>query len=295
MAVLTTYDQVGVAESVEDIIYDISPSDTPFHSLVRNETVNARTFEWIEDALTASAANAEIEGFQASDDTLTTPTTRSNVCQIMSKTINVSATADVIKTYGRAAETAYQLAKELKSIKKDYERAMVGVSNAAVAGNASTAREMASVDQMITGSTDAGANATDPLTEAAVNTAGQAAYTAGSNPDTLMIKPADSLLVAGFATAANKTRTFNDDTTTFVNVIEVLVTPFGTYRVVLNREMLSTQALLIDPSMFRTVTLRPFTRTLLAKQGDNDRHLLVGEVSVKHVSFADSHKIVGLS
>ena len=55
----------------------------------------------------------------------------------MSKTINVSATADVIKTYGRAAETAYQLAKELKSIKKDYERAMVGVSNAAVAGNSS--------------------------------------------------------------------------------------------------------------------------------------------------------------
>ena len=85
---------------------------------------------------------------------------------------------------------------------------------------------------MITGSTDAGSNATDPLSETAVNTAGQAAYTAGSNPDTLMIKPADSLLVAGFATAANKTRTF-DDTTTFVNVIEVLVTPFGTYRVVL--------------------------------------------------------------
>ena len=174
-----------------------------------------------------------------------------------------------------AAETAYQLAKELKSIKKDYERAMVGVSNAAVAGNSSTAREMASVDQMITGSTDAGSNATDPLTEAAVNTAGQAAYTAGSNPDTLMIKPADSLLVAGFATAANKTRTFNDDTTTFVNVIEVLVTPFERTEW-FSREMLSTQALLIDPSMFRTVTLRPFTRTLLAKQGDNDRHLLVG-------------------
>lgn len=295
MAVFTTYDAVGLAESVEDIIYDISPSDTPFHSLVRNETVNARTFEWIEDSLGSSAANAEVEGFTASDDSLGTPSLRSNVCQIMSKTINISETQESVKTYGRASQTAYELAKALKEIKKDYERAMVGVSNAAVAGNASTAREMASIDQQITGATDAGSGTTDALTEAVLNTAGQAAYTAGSNPDVFMIKPADSLIVAGFATASNKTRTFNDDTTTYVNVIEVLVTPFGTYRVVLNREQLSTHAFLLDTSMFRTVTLRPFTRTLLAKQGDNDRHLLVGEVSCKHVSFADSHMITGLS
>ena len=66
-------------------------------------------------------------------------------------------------TYGRAKETAYQLGKALKEIKRDVERAFVGVDNAAVTGNASTAREMASVTQQIASgnSIDAGSNATD--------------------------------------------------------------------------------------------------------------------------------------
>jgi|TARA_R110000803_G_scaffold182229_2_gene244541 hypothetical protein len=69
----------------------------------------------------------------------------------------------------------------------------------------------------------------------------------------------------------------------------------GTYRVVLNRECLATNAYLIDPSMFKQAVLRPFTRTLLAKTGDSDKHMVVGEVSVKHSQFADSGMITGLS
>ena len=53
----------------------------------------------------------------------------------MTKVFNVTATADAVKTYGRAKETAYQLGKALKEIKRDYERAMIGVDNAAVTGN----------------------------------------------------------------------------------------------------------------------------------------------------------------
>ena len=59
-------------------------------------------------------------------------------------------TADAVKTYGRAKETAYALAKSLERAEpRDIERAMVGIDNAAVAGNSSTAREMASVTQQI--------------------------------------------------------------------------------------------------------------------------------------------------
>jgi len=69
----------------------------------------------------------------------------------------------------------------------------------------------------------------------------------------------------------------------------------GEYKVVLNRHQLTTHLFLIDPSMFKTAVLRPFTRTLLAKNGDSDRHYVVGEMSVKHSSFADSGMITGLS
>jgi len=47
--------------------------------------------------------------------------------------------------------------------------------------------------------------------------------------------------------------------------------------------------------MFRSCVLRPFTRTLLAKDSDGDRHAIVGEYSLKHMSYGDSGMITGLS
>ena len=44
MAVYTTYDQVGKAEDVSDIITDISPTATPFQSMIKSEKVAARVF-----------------------------------------------------------------------------------------------------------------------------------------------------------------------------------------------------------------------------------------------------------
>ena len=80
-----------------------------------------------------------------------------------------------------------------------------------------------------------------------------------------------------------------------VNAIDLYVSPYGEYRVVLNRHLETSHALLIDPSMFKTCTLRPFTRTLLAKDGDSDKHFVVGEMSVKHMNFGDSVQINALT
>jgi len=294
MATYTTYDQVGKAEDVSDIISDITPTDTPFFSMIKSEKVSARTFEWLEDSLADAAVNAAVEGADATMATLTAATSRTNTTQILTKAFQVSATSDSIKTYGRAKETAYQLGRALKEIKRDVERAMVGVAQAAVTGSTSAARKMASATAQISASTDAGSNSTDPLTEAKLLVAGQAAYTAGSEPSVLMVKPADSTIIAGFAAASGRNREFAQ-TKTLVNVIDLLVTPFGQYKVVLNRHQLTTHAFLIDPTMFKTAVLRPFSRTLLSKTGDSDKHFVVGEMSLKHTNFGDSHMITGLS
>lgn len=295
----TTYDQVGKKEDVSDIITDISPTDTPFVSSIKNEKVNARTYEWQEDALASAADNKFAEGSAAPAASQAATTLRSNTTQILMKSVNVAGTADAVATYGRAKETAYQLGKKLKEIKRDYERACVGIDNAAVGAadsdGDSSVREFASASQMITRAVDAGTNATDPLSEGKLLELGQGCYEAGSEPTMLMIKPADALLVAGFVnTAAGRNREIQQSKT-LVNAIELLVTPFGEYRVVINRHQASTHAFLIDPTMFSTTTLRPFTRTLLAKTGDTDNHMIVGEVGLKHKSFADSGMITGLS
>lgn len=294
MTTYTSYNQVGLKENVDDLISNISPFATPMQAMIKNEKVNARTFSFLEDSLADSMVNAQVEGSDASMMTLTDATERTNNTQIMSKAFQISATADAVATYGRAKETALQLAKKLKEIKKDYEHAMVGVTQASVAGSASTARKMTSLLNQITTNVDAGGGSADALTEAKLLEAGQTAYDNNSDVDTFMIKPADAQIVAGFSAAAGRNREINQGKT-LVNAIDIYVSPYGTYRVVLNRELKTDHALLIDPTMFKACTLRPFTRTLLAKSGDSDKHLVIGEVSCKHTNYGDSVKITGLS
>jgi hypothetical protein len=294
MATYTSYNQVGLKENVDDLISNITPFATPMQAMIKNEKVNARTFSFLEDSLADSQDNAQVEGGDASMLTLTDATERTNNTQILSKAFQISATADAVATYGRAKETAHQLAKKLKEIKKDYERAMVGVAQASVAGSSTTARKMTSLLNQISTSVDAGGGSADALTEAKLLQAGQTAYDNNSDVDTFMIKPADAQIVAGFSAASGRNREISQGKT-LVNAIDLYISPYGEYRVVLNRELKVDHALLIDPTMFKACTLRPFTRTLLAKSGDSDKHLVIGEVSCKHTNYGDSVKITGLS
>ena len=290
-----TYDQVGKKEDVSSIITMITPTDTPFTSMIKSEKVNARVFEWQEDALPNAQDNKQLEGGAFTNVARTPTTMRTNNTQILSDVFEVSATADSVALHGRAKETSHQLAKSLKSIKRDYEFALVGQDNAKVAGNATTAREMDSATQQISTTVDAGANATDAMTEAKLLELGEDCYGNGSDPTVFMIKPADAQIVSGFTGAAGRNRTINDGAKTLVNAIDLYVSPYGEYKVILNRHQLTTHAFLIDPSMFRSCVLRPFSRTLLAKDSDGDRHAIVGEYSLKHMSYGDSGMITGLS
>ena len=295
MTVYTTYDQVGIEEDVSNVITTIDPTDTPMFTMMKAEKVRNRVFHWQEDTLASAADNAQIEGANASYATLTPTTMRENSTQILTKAFQVSETSDAVSTYGRAKETAYQLAKKLAEIKLDLERAFIGVDNAKVTGTTSAAREMASVSQMISTTVDAGTNATDALTETKLLELGQTCYQNGSKPHVLMIKPADSIIVSGFVSANTGRNRDISQERRLVNVIDLYVSPYGEYKVIMNRHQLTTHAFLIDPAMFKTCVLRPFTRTLLAKTGDADNHFIRGEYSVMHKSFADSGMITGLS
>ena len=294
MATFTTYNSIGIAEDVSDVIVTITPSDTPMYTMFKSEKVHNRTFSYLEDSLRAAAANAKVEGADQADITLGNPTERTGTCQIISETFKISETSDSVKTYGRAKETAYQMGRTLKNIKRDVEYAFCGAINAVAAGNASTAREMASIDQLISTTIDAGSNSTDAMTEAKLLSIGQSCYSNGSDPSVFMIKPADSQIVADMAASSGRNREFAS-TKSLVNAIDLYVSPYGEYKVVLNRHQMTTHAFLIDPSMFKSCVLRPFTRTLLAKTGDADKHSVTGEMSLKHNSFADSGMITGLS
>jgi hypothetical protein len=296
MAAWTTYDQVGQAEDVSDVISNISPTKTPFQSMVGREKISARNPEWQEDALDAVEEVARVEGHDPTEATLVATVMRSNYTQIFEKTVKVSDTADKIKTHGRAKESAYQVAKKMAELKRHFEHSLVGLDTAATAGTSAVARKFASVWQQLDASviTDAGAGATDPLTEAAVLANMQLVYNAGGDFNTIMVKPADSLIVADFAKATGRTRDFST-ARKVVNAVDLYVSPFGEVRVVLNRFIKTTHALIFDPSNWKVLVLRNWFRETLAKTGDNMKMMIVGEFSLKHENKKASGAVANLS
>lgn len=298
----TTYDQVGLAEDVSDVITNISPTKTPFQTSIGSEKVSARLFEWQEDSLRNPADNKKVEGFVAADVARTPTVMRSNYTQIMQDTFRISGTADAVKAHGRAKETAYQLAKTGEELKRDMEFAFVGQVNAAVAGDESTEREMSSALYMIdsgnvvTTDSDAGTvgNQAGPITETNLLACHKKIYDAGGEAEILMIKPADALIVAGFAAASGRQRDFGSSKT-ITNVVDLYVSPWGELKVVLNRFMLSTVAFLYQPDMFKKCVLRNWSREMLAKDGDAERHMVVGEFSLKHKNYKSSGYIANLT
>ena len=141
-----TYDGANsIREDLADVIYNISPSETPFMSNAAKGTASSTLYEWQTDSLADTAANAQIEGDDYDGDARTATVRLNNRTQISAKSVTISGTDDAVDNAGMSTQMAYQLAKMGKELKRDMERAFVGIENAKVAGNASTARELASV------------------------------------------------------------------------------------------------------------------------------------------------------
>jgi Family of unknown function (DUF5309) len=298
MALYDTFAQVGKKEDITDVISNISPTKTPFQTSIGGIKVWNTLFQWQEDSLaTANGANYQIEGFTAVDATLIPTVMRSNYTQIFQKTIKVSNTADAVSTYGRAKEAAYQMAKAAAEVKRDLEMTLVGnATQTAVAGASGvTARQMAGVTAQIAAGalTKTGATS-NPITEALLLTNLQACYTNGAEPNTIMVTPADSLVIAGFAAATGRLRDLtdlSDNAQKIVNAVTVYVSPFGEQKVVLNRFLYQYETIIYDPMMWKLATLRPWTRETLAKTGDNLMMMIVGEFSLQHKNYLATGRI----
>src|SRR5206468_10074006 len=93
-------------EDIEDVIFDISPTETPLLSMAQRKTAGNTLHQWQTDALAAAAANRQVEGDDASYTTAAPTVMLSNYTQISRKTLVVSRTADRVRKYGRARELA---------------------------------------------------------------------------------------------------------------------------------------------------------------------------------------------
>src|ERR1051326_4917192 len=113
-----TPDAVGNREDLEDIIYDISPTKTPFMANAGRGTCKAVLHEWQMDELASAADNKKLQGAEAEFGAVV-PTVRvGNYTQIADKAVIVSGTHEKVDKAGRSSEVGYQLAKLGKELKR---------------------------------------------------------------------------------------------------------------------------------------------------------------------------------
>ena len=137
-----TYGAIGIREDLSNIIYNISPMDTPFLNGCGRGSADNTQFEWQTDELKQAAANMQIEGNDYASTAATEPRRLSNYTQISATQVQSSGTAEAVDFAGRKSTQAYQLAKRAKEMKRDMEY-MLLQGTAKVAGSSGTARETA--------------------------------------------------------------------------------------------------------------------------------------------------------
>ena len=267
----------GQKQDVEDVIYDISPTETPFTSSIGSSTANAVNHAWQEDSLAAAGDNFAMEGADAADTAVAKTAEKSNRCQIFTKDVSVTNTAERIGKYGRSSEMSYQIAKKGKELKRDIEHAFVGQVNAGAAESSSVGRKLAAAtNQMDSGGITA---STGALTEAKILIGLQAVFTAGGNVNQIQVTPAKAVTVAGFASSNGTTRDFGESKR-MVNAVDFYVSPFGEAAVVTNRFLKSDTALLLDTDYWSRAVLRPMQTINLAVNGDSTKKQLITELTL---------------
>src|SRR5262249_52172124 len=152
-------------EDLSDMIYRIDPTDTPFMSGVDKEKATAVNHEWQTQALAAaSSTNAQLEGDDPTNSTITPTVRLGNLCQISYKVAQVSGTQQADDHAGRDNELAYQEMLKGLELKRDIETILVGTNQSKVTGDTATPRKTASILSWIATNTSKGTagSPTDP-------------------------------------------------------------------------------------------------------------------------------------
>jgi hypothetical protein len=254
-----TYDTTGIREDLVDVIYNISPEDTPILSAIPRAVAKSTKHEWQIDALAAPASNAVIEGDDATIDAMTATARKQNFTQIMDKVIAVSGTQSAVDSAGRADEMAYQIAKKSKELKKDMELSLSSATLAAV-GTATAARTLGGLQCWIETNGDAGTSGTlstgdgtdapgagtnRAITETILKTVIEEVYTAGGDTDVLIVPPKVKQTISGFTASTSTPRFSNAGDRTFDAAIDVYVSDFGSIQIVPNRVMAGLETLFL--------------------------------------------------
>ena len=315
MAIVTntfqTFTAIGNREDLSDIIYNISPTETPFISSIGKEKATGVLHEWQNDSLRAAAANAQVEGDEIAF-TAVVPTTRvNNRTQISRTSVIVSGTQDTVNSAGRNNELAYQISKSSKELKRDMEVVLTANQSAAV-GGAAAARTSSGLTSWIQANTSVGTNGANgavggvdtpgvlrtegtqrAFTEAQLKDVVKQCWDSGGDPSMIMLGSFNKQKLSGFTGGSTKMSQATDKT--LVAAIDIYESDFGSMTVVPNRFSRNRDCFVIQPDMWAVAYLRDFQMLDLAVTGDAQKKAMLAEYTLVSKNEAASGAVFDLT
>lgn len=299
----------GKPRDLSKLIFDVSPTDTPFLTMCGRATASQTLHEWQTDALKAPGANAQKEGIDVTTFAGSNTTELSNKTQILMKAVNVSGTAQAVVQNGVTKQYTHQMALRMKEIKKDLEFALL--SNQLAAGESTNGRLMTGLPCWLT-TNFAGGTSGAVATSSSACTAGTARvpteallkalltsiYNAGGNPNTIMMAPDIRVKMSEVLTGGS-TKMEKAEMKKATAVIDVYVSDFGALKLVPNRVQAYVTyskacAFVLDPEYWKVAYLRPFQEQRLAVTGDSEKGFIVAEATLEARNEASSGVLADL-
>jgi hypothetical protein len=310
----STYDEPiatgGNREDLSDMLWDVSPTETPFITAIGKTEATATSHDWLTDILEDVAANAAVEGDDASGTDPASRVRLSNYTQILTKTAVVTGTQEkVLKGGGIKSEMAYQVARRMKAIKRDCELAVFGATAAKEAGDDLTPRHMGNFRSYMEGDSFQGeATAVAPVgngvdlgtpgvarafDEAILKAALEQLWNqSGGNENILALTGSFNRGI--FSTFdGSSTRYVTTDDRKLVASIDVYDGDYHTVTIAPDRFCDPASVLLLDNEYASLNDLRPISSKDLAVLGDSTRKEIVWETTLEvcnplaHILIAD--------
>jgi hypothetical protein len=302
----------GNREDLSDVLFDVSPTETPFITAIKKGNATATAHDWLTDVLADPAENAAVEGDDATGLAPASRVRLSNYTQILTKDALVSGTQEkVLKGGGIKSEMAYQVARRMKEIKRDLEQALVGTPVAKDAGTDTTPRFLGSLESYLSGTSYmGGANYVAPVGNGVdVGTPGTPrAFTeelltealaqlwiqSGGNENVLGLTGAYNRGVVSTFTASS-TRYVSTDDAKLQASINVYDGDFHTVTMTPDRFTAADSFFIVDTEFALLADQRPMFSQDLAVTGDSTKKQVIWETTLEVCNPLAIVEIAGLT
>lgn len=275
---------IGNREDLSDIIYRITPTVTPVLNRAAKTKATNTLHEWQTQDLASAAANAQAEGDDATAKSVTPTVRLNNRTQISTKTVIVSGSQQAANSAGRKDELGYQLSMASLELKRDMELGLTQNDVLATSPRSSRGLRGWVVDNVnrnggtlasYTANTGYTPGTQRAFTESQLKDVLQQIFTAGGEPDMIMMGPAAKQTFSGFT--GNATRMDKSEDSKLYAAVDFYVSDFGTIEAVPNRFQATRDVFLLQSDKLAVAYYRPFQTIELAKTGDAEKRELLVE------------------